>query len=150
MTTAKEHSTGDGLLDPVVVAALALLLANDHVFKAMAAGTPWTHVTGKLSDFAGVLFLPVLLTAIIELITRRVAHVRIAIVIAVVVAVMFTLMNTVDAVSDAYAWTLGVLQAPFRGGDIVKVAHTADAPDVVAIVVAPYVVWQTVKRASAR
>jgi hypothetical protein len=48
---------GDGLLHPVALGAIALLLLNDHVLKAAFPGL----VTGKLSDFAGLTFFPVML-----------------------------------------------------------------------------------------
>ncbi len=48
------------LSHPASVAAIGLLLLNDHVLKA--AWPSW--FTGKLSDFAGVFFFPFLLTAV--------------------------------------------------------------------------------------
>ena len=45
------------LAHPVSVAAIAVLLLNDHVLKA-EFGTWWT---GKLSDVAGLMFAPALL-----------------------------------------------------------------------------------------
>lgn len=50
---------GDGLLHPIVAAAVAVLLVNDHVLKAAFPGL----VTGKLSDLAGLLFFPLLIVA---------------------------------------------------------------------------------------
>ena len=47
------------LLHPVVAAAVVVLLLNDHLFKAAAPGL----ATGKASDFAGLLFFPLLLVA---------------------------------------------------------------------------------------
>ena len=48
------------LLHPVFVGGLLLLLLNDHYLKA-AYGNWWT---GKLSDLAGVVFLPLLWRAV--------------------------------------------------------------------------------------
>ena len=48
---------GDALLHPVVLASVALLVLNDHVFKAASPGL----LTGKLSDFAGLAFFPLAL-----------------------------------------------------------------------------------------
>lgn len=62
----KDHRTpaaGDALLNPCVLLAIAVLIVNDHVFKAAWPGW-WT---GKLSDFAGALFFPLLIQAGIEL-----------------------------------------------------------------------------------
>jgi hypothetical protein len=50
---------GGELLHPAALAAMVLLALNDHVLKGRAPG--W--LTGKLSDFAGLLFFPLLLTA---------------------------------------------------------------------------------------
>ena len=42
--------------DPRTVGAILVLLINDHLLKGAAPG--W--VTGKLSDFAGLVFFPLL------------------------------------------------------------------------------------------
>jgi hypothetical protein len=55
------------LLHPLPLAALALLVVNDHALKAWAAGTELAAVTGKLSDVAGLLFFPLLVTAGLDL-----------------------------------------------------------------------------------
>jgi hypothetical protein len=49
-------------LHPVPLVALVLLALNDHRWKG--AGVLPAAVTGKLSDFAGLLFFPLLLTAL--------------------------------------------------------------------------------------
>lgn len=56
-----------GLLHPVAIAAIAVLLLNDHVLKA--AYPSW--LTGKLSDFAGLVFFPLLVAALIAPLARR-------------------------------------------------------------------------------
>ncbi len=50
---------GDGLLHALPLAALAVLVLNDHVGKRAFPG--W--ITGKLSDVAGMVFFPLLLQA---------------------------------------------------------------------------------------
>ncbi len=55
------HAATD-LCHPLVLAALATLLVNDHLLKG--AGVVPAAVTGKLSDVAGLLLFPVLLVAI--------------------------------------------------------------------------------------
>src|SRR5688500_11278112 len=54
---------GDGLLHPAALASIAVLILNDHWLKAAAPGL----VTGKLSDFAGLLFFPLMVQAAYEL-----------------------------------------------------------------------------------
>lgn len=53
------------LLHPAPLAALALLAANDHLLKG--SDLVPAAVTGKLSDFAGLLFFPLLATAALDL-----------------------------------------------------------------------------------
>ncbi|MBI5515898.1 MAG: hypothetical protein HY909_19105 [Deltaproteobacteria bacterium] len=53
---------GESLLHPVALAALALLLLNDHVLKQRFPGW-WT---GKLSDLAGMALFPLLLMGLHE------------------------------------------------------------------------------------
>ena len=171
MSRTHASAAGDGLLHPLVLLALGLLLLNDHVFKAAAVGTPWSVVTGKLSDVCGVLFLPVLLVAGVELLQAArsrlfraqkagdTADVRIAVFAAVFVAVFFALMKTVPAVGAVYAHALGALQWPFLAlaalvsGEAVPglrpVRHILDATDVVVVPVAFVVVWLQRKRAAA-
>src|SRR5215831_18798280 len=50
------------LLDPVAIGAVVVLGANDWLLKGRAPG--W--LTGKLSDLAGLLFFPLLLTALAD------------------------------------------------------------------------------------
>lgn len=160
-----DPGAGGGLLDPVVVASLMLLVANDHVLKQAARGTPWSLVTGKLSDVAGLVFLPVLVVAASELVDAwrgrfRGPSPRRAVLIAAVVALAFTAMKTFDVVGGAYAWVLAFLQWPARAfvfwlssrplPALAPVAHVVDPTDVIAIVGVLFVVRQTRRRAQAR
>jgi len=58
-------------LHPVTLAAVALLLLNDWVLKPRFRGS---FVTGKLSDIAGLVFAPVVLSAAIGLALRVVGR----------------------------------------------------------------------------
>lgn len=152
MTTSTSPPTrGDLLLHPVALLALGGLLLNDHVLKAASAGTPFTVVTGKLSDVCGVLFLPILVVAAVEfagaVYKGRVASVEVAVVAAVVVGVAFALMKTVPACGDVYAWSLGAVQWPVRvlaaavNGNLNEhglpswqpVVHVVDPTDTIAV-----------------
>jgi hypothetical protein len=53
------------LLAPIPLAALVLLAVNDHLLKGSGALPGW--MTGKLSDLAGLLFFPLLCTALLDL-----------------------------------------------------------------------------------
>lgn len=70
-TTAErdELRPARALLTPTWIAALALLVANDHWLKG--AGLIPELLTGKLSDFAGMLVAPVLLAAVLGVRSRR-------------------------------------------------------------------------------
>jgi hypothetical protein len=54
------------LSHPLVLASILILLINDHVLKVYAPST----LTGKISDFAGLFFFPILLSAILNLIFK--------------------------------------------------------------------------------
>ena len=55
------------LLHPAYLLALAVLLLNDHVLKEAVPGV----LTGKLSDVAGLIVLPVLLTTLLRVPSRQ-------------------------------------------------------------------------------
>ena len=135
------------LLEPLVLVGLFGLLLNDHVLKAEAAGTPWTLLTGKLSDVCGLFFFPFLVYAGLELVglRRRIPATdgRLAGTIVVVVATVFAATNLSDLAGDAWAWSLGALQWPAHAamaalGDmpsppIRRVAHVVDPTDLLAL-----------------
>lgn len=63
MTDDVASSDRRALRHPIWWAALALLVLNDHVLKGADAVPGW--LTGKLSDFAGLIVAPVLLSALL-------------------------------------------------------------------------------------
>jgi hypothetical protein len=73
------------LLHPLWLAALVLLLANDRFLKG--SGIVHHLLTGKLSDFAGMLVAPALLAALVRVASRRglfAAHVAVGVVFAAI------------------------------------------------------------------
>jgi hypothetical protein len=101
----------DGLLQPVVLAAIAVLLINDHVLKAAYPGP----VTGKLSDFAGLLFFPLLIVATWEVfigLSRRWRgpSARPLIVAAIATGSIFVAVKVSGEGSAAFAELLGRFQ----------------------------------------
>ncbi|MFD1373017.1 hypothetical protein [Actinoplanes sichuanensis] len=74
---------------PVTMVALAVLVVNDHVLKAVHPG--W--VTGKLSDAAGMLLAPPLLAALAGLIAPRLPLRPLAITSIVTIGVGFTFVK---------------------------------------------------------
>jgi hypothetical protein len=127
------------LAHPIAILAMALLVVNDHVLKAAYPGL----VTGKLSDFAGLVFFPLLLAAASEQVgIRRGMTAVVAATIAT--GIVFASIKLSPAAGELYRVGLGVLQWPFRavvamvGGDrLPGVAHVqlvADRTDLVALV----------------
>jgi hypothetical protein len=95
------------VVHPVTLASLAVLLVNDHVLKAAFPGP----ITGKLSDFAGLAFIPVVAAFAVR--GRGVRAVAIA---ALVVCSAFAAVKTSQAACDVYAQAVGtarwILAAP--------------------------------------
>lgn len=58
----KPSSWAEDLVHPLPLAAVAVLAVNDHLLKGASILPTW--ITGKLSDFAGLFFFPVLLAAV--------------------------------------------------------------------------------------
>jgi hypothetical protein len=132
------------MLHPVPLVALVVLVVNDHVLKHAWPGV----ITGKLSDFAGLVFFPLLLVALTEValrVARRfTAPSRRGLVVAcVVTGVVFALTKTTDAGADFYRASIAALQWPYyaaralvAGRDlpaIGTVRHVADPTDLVAL-----------------
>ena len=96
-------------LHPVALAAVILLVVNDWFLKPRFRGS---FITGKLSDVAGLVFAPVLLSAMIGLalkVARRdptLTHRRLVACCAAT-AVGFTVVKLVPAVGDVVARMIG-------------------------------------------
>lgn len=110
-TDARAGAALDRLVAPVPLAALALLVVNDHVLKANYPG--W--LSGKLSDVAVLVLIPFLLVAAADLFAMAVSGLappgRRALVASVLgAAALFTAIELVPVVGDAYRWTLGAAQ----------------------------------------
>jgi hypothetical protein len=140
--TAPAPSRADGLVHPVPIAAIALLVLNDHWAKYAFPG----FVTGKLSDVAGMVFFPLLLQALVELVDRREPfRPRRSVLVgsAIATGLVFGATNLSATAAEAYRVGLGVLQWPFRavlallsGGavpDVARVHLTQDPTDVLTV-----------------
>ena len=99
------------LMHPVTLAALAVLLANDLLFKALWPGA-W--IPGKLSDLAWMMFAPPALAYIISFATANSLRAqRIAFATAYAgLPLLYVAFNTFEPVHDAILRGLGLL-----GGD---------------------------------
>ena len=85
------------LRHPLTLISLGVLLLNDHWFKLAAP----SYLTGKLSDFAGLLFFPFLLSAGLGLVLMRwkIAPRRVAILGFAITGIWFTTLKTVPIVN---------------------------------------------------
>jgi hypothetical protein len=101
---------GDALLSPVALAAVALLVVNDHVLKQAYPG--W--VTGKLSDVAGLVFFPLLLVSAWEIMARRDPSRRALAVACAATALVFVAIKLWPPAGIGYRWGLAMFQWPFR------------------------------------
>jgi hypothetical protein len=96
----------------VILAAIAVFIFNDHVLKPAYPG--W--LTGKLSDVAGLIFFPVLVASVAELVApaaRRHAATVLALCVGLT-GLTFVAMLLVPLGGDGYRWFFGVAQWPFR------------------------------------
>ena len=106
------------LLHPAFLTALVVLVVNDHLLKAAAPSA----VTGKLSDFAGLVVLPVLLCAAWGVTARRRA---------------WAVHAAVGGVFAAFQWVPGAAVKAAGTALGLQVIHTPDPTDLVALAVLP-------------
>jgi hypothetical protein len=108
---SNEQAHRRAVIHPISLVAIALLVLNDHVFKSAFHNA----LTGKLSDIAGMVFFPALLTsAFLALRPASTRPERVLLLSAIATAVVFTLVKTTVWANESFAVSLGVLQWPFR------------------------------------
>ncbi len=117
---------GSALAHPLFWAALALLAVNDHVLKG-AQLLPGA-VTGKLSDFAGMLVAPIVLAALLRLRSRAGRAIAI-----VTVAAGFSAVKLSRPMADALELLTSYTPLPWR--------VCCDPTDLVALSVLPLTWW---------
>jgi hypothetical protein len=129
-------------LHPVPLVALVVLALNDHYLKGRHLLPQW--LTGKLSDFGGLLFFPLLVTALGDTLLYFVTRVtgwrldyslrRWKIVAAcVATAAVFTPLELSAAYGDFYTRTLGQIGFPSE--------TYADLTDLLALTMLPLAAW---------
>lgn len=115
MIVGQRERAGGAFTDPLTWLAIGLLVPNDHVLKRVAP----SPFTGKLSDFAGLAFFPLLLEALCEgaLVAfgryRGPSMRRLGACIAIT-GVCFAWMKLTSFGASVYAFGLGLAQWPFR------------------------------------
>jgi hypothetical protein len=102
----------ESLSHPASIAAVALLLLNDHVLKS--AWPSWT--TGKLSDVAGLAFFPLLLAAVAERFppVKRLTNRQVLAICVGATAAVFTAVELIPVAANTYSEIMGALQWPLR------------------------------------
>ena len=95
-----------GPAHPLCLAAIGLLLVNDHILKAAYPG--W--LTGKLSDFAWMIVFPVLLAALLSLIRLPDRAARIAALSIAVVS--FVILQLYPPLGEAWISVFGGAHVP--------------------------------------
>lgn len=151
----RDLAPGGALLHPVTLVALGALALNDHVLKHACPGV----MTGKLSDFAGVVLLPVFLHALVELAAARLwkrplsaaASNRWLLGCVAVSLLAFALPEVSPAAELAYRYGLGGAQWPFRAlaallsghapPNVHPVRATADVTDLLALPMGLVAYW---------
>jgi uncharacterized membrane protein YhaH (DUF805 family) len=152
---------GDLLLLPTSLIALALLVANDDIFKHRFHD--W--LTGKASDAAGIVFFPLLVTALIETVRfvlrrRPWALSRRSVTACVVVVVVgFALMKTwtpadqlFEHATSALRWPVAAIRAAATGKHIPGLARVHEIRDPTDLIVLPlaFLPWWSATRLDRR
>jgi len=123
-------TAGELALHPVALIALAVLVANDRWLKSAWPG----FVTGKLSDCAGLVLLPIgllSLTEILRRICRKPMIWRYDAVIWVTLSVVgFVFVKVTPAGNDAYTWVVGAIRWPLQA-----LSHSGSTPQMRPILV---------------
>lgn len=130
-----------GLLHPLPLAAIGLLVLNDHALKAAVPGP----LTGILSDIAGLTFFPLLLVAFLEV--GRVAcgrfegpDDRVLLAAVALTGLAFALVELHPVATEVYRVGLAALQHPIdtlqalnEGTPLLRVDTTPDTLDLLAL-----------------
>ena len=130
------------MLHPAPLAAVVVLAVNDHLLKGAGVLPGW--LTGKLSDFAGYFFFPLLLTAIGDVLARVAARL-------IGVPLDFSLRWWKAAVAIALTAAIAVALelSPTVGGGIIWLLRTLgfaagttpDPTDLIALVMLAPAAW---------
>jgi hypothetical protein len=126
---------GDALLHPLALGAVALLVLNDHLGKALWPGP----VSGKLSDLAGLAFFPLLLLGTWEVLlaARGAWHgpsLRPLLGALAATGLAFSLVKTSVPANAAAGWTLGAGQWAAGSLPALVLGHPVPAPAPAALV----------------
>jgi hypothetical protein len=132
----------DFLLSGTFLASLGLLLLNDFVLKPFFPGP----VSGILSDLAGMVFFPVFLVGIAELVAwtvpgRPLARPSWFVASTVFVAASFLVVKYTTIGHDFYAETLQPVAGLIAPVDLGTVGASSDPWDLLALLLTPLPIW---------
>jgi hypothetical protein len=134
---------------------LLVLLVNDQWLKARYGNA----LTGKLSDVAGLIVVPVVVASIIELIPGRpLTSTRLMAALAIVTAALFTLVQLWWPAGELYEVAFGLFRWPIGNAGAIFTAESVqgpspvalwrDATDLVALPACAVPVWLATRRAA--
>lgn len=129
------------VVHPLPVIALVVLVLNDHWLKYAGVLPGW--LTGKLSDFAGVVLAPLLIS---ELLLLALKSERVLLPVFAAVGVGFAAIKLFGPARDLYLGVSDLLLGPLG----VRSASALDSTDLVALAVLPPVYWWAKRRAASR
>ncbi len=149
----ERRSPGDLLLHPVALVALAVVIVNDRVLKVNYP----SDVSGKLSDFAGLVYFPLFLVSVAEgvrwIVRRRAWELseRAVWIATGIVGVAMTLIKTSSPAGEVYRTVMGIVLWPvdslgsaMRGDGLAPLGRAGlvqDRTDLFALVVLCLPIW---------
>lgn len=153
LLAARNPAPGGALVHPLLLLSLGVLVFNDQLLKSVWPGM----LSGKLSDFSGLVLLPVFAHGLLELACARVRRPlsaamsqRALLVCIVTSALAFALPEVWKPAELAYRYGLGALRYPFvaawsslhgHHARLLPVRATADVTDLLALPMA-LVAWR--------
>lgn len=111
------------VLHPAFLVAVGVLILNDQMLKRFVGGT----VPNKLSDIAGLVFFPLVLVALVELLAKRLtAERRVTICAVAVTGAFFAAIKLSPAAAHVYGDLLGWVRWPYQA--VVHLARGHPSP----------------------
>ncbi len=138
---------GDILLHPITLGAVVVVILNDRLLKTNHP----SPVSGKLSDFAGLVMFPLMVVGIAELARSRwrddwELDRRVLLALVLIEALLFTSIKVWAPAADTYRvvvglglWLVKLPGAAMTGGlpTLHRALHVEDPTDLIALVVLP-------------
>jgi hypothetical protein len=114
------------MISPLFVAAVIVMLANDHLLKG--AGVIPASITGKLSDFAFLFFVPIVVAFVFRVRSRGPL-----VLIYVSIGVLFSAINLSGWFSQLVEHIFGLARIPMH--------LWPDSTDLLALMIMPLSIW---------